>query len=144
MKKCHQGCSYGPSFRSLGLCYNHYSMKYIGYLILGWSLSAYAGLENIFESSNGLPGEGITPGAGEEGVTEFFSSVVSLIQDVVAIVSVLGTCIVGIMYIMSRGDEEKTETAKKYMIAIFAGLILALSAWAIIAMVDLIPTSIQF
>lgn len=119
-------------------------MKYIGYIILGWSVSAYAGLEGIFKDSHGLPGNSIKPGAGESGITKFFSSVVSLMQDVTAIVSVLGICIVGIMYIMSRGDEEKTESAKKYMIAIFIGLVLALSAWAIIAVVDLIPTSIQF
>jgi|GEM_PF-948817 len=119
-------------------------MKYIGYIILGWSLSAYAGLETIFKSSHGLPGDSIKPGAGESGITKFFSGIVSLLQDVTAIVSVLGICIVGIMYIMSRGDEEKTENAKKYMIAIFIGLILALSAWAIIALVDIIPTSIQF
>lgn len=30
------------------------------------------------------------------------------------------------------------------MVAIMIGLVLALSAWAIIAVVDLIPTSIQF
>lgn len=120
-------------------------MKYIGYIILGYSLSAQAkGLENIFESSHGLPGQSVKPGAGESGITKFFSSVISMMQDVTAIVSVLGICIVGIMYIMSRGDEEKTETAKKYMIAILTGLILALSAWAIISMIDLIPTTIRF
>ena len=120
-------------------------MKYIGYLILGYSLSVHAkGLENIFESSHGLPGQSVKPGAGESGITKFFSSVISMMQDVTAIVSVLGICIVGIMYIMSRGDEEKTETAKKYMIAILTGLILALSAWAIISMIDLIPTTIRF
>jgi Type IV secretion system pilin len=120
-------------------------MKYIGYLILGWSLSVHAGgLATIFQSNHGLPGESIRPGAGESGITRFFSSVVAMMQDVTAIVSVLGICIVGIMYIMSRGDEEKTETAKKYMIAIFIGLVLALSAWAIISMVDLIPTTIRF
>jgi hypothetical protein len=120
-------------------------MKYLGYIILGYSLSLHAaGLGTIFDSSHGLPGESIKPGAGEAGVTKFFSGVVSLMQDVTAIVSVLGICIVGIMYIMSRGDEEKTENAKKYMIAILIGLILALSAWAIISMVDLIPTTIRF
>lgn len=144
MKKYHQRRHYGAFVWANGLCYNNDSMKYIGYIILGWSFSAYAGLEGIFDSSHGLPGDSIKPGAGESGVTKFFSSVVALLQDVTAIVSVLGICIVGIMYIMSRGDEEKTESAKKYMIAIFVGLILALSAWAIIAVVDLIPTSIQF
>lgn len=74
----------------------------------------------------------------------FFSFAVSVLQDIVAIVSVLGICIVGIMYIMSRGNEEKTENAKKYIIAILTGLVLALSAWAIIAVIDLIPTTIRF
>lgn len=120
-------------------------MKYIGYLILAHSLSAFAGgLSTIFDSNHGLPGESITPGAGETGVTRFFSWVVAMMQDITAIVSVLGICIVGIMYIMSRGDEEKTQSAKKYMIAILIGLVLALSAWAIISMVDLIPTTIRF
>jgi hypothetical protein len=41
-------------------------MKYIGYLILGYSLSVHAkGLENIFESNHGLPGQSVTPGVGE-------------------------------------------------------------------------------
>lgn len=61
-----------------------------------------------------------------------------------AIAAVLGICIVGIMFIMSHGDEEKTENAKKYMIAIFVGVILAFTAWAIVAMIDLIPNSITF
>lgn len=67
-----------------------------------------------------------------------------MLQDITAIASVLGICLVGIMYIMSRWDEEKTESAKKYMIAILVGLVLVLTAWAIIAVVDLIPTSLQF
>jgi hypothetical protein len=86
----------------------------------------------------------LRPGMGDSGLTRFFSSIVSMLQDITAIVSVLGVCIVGIMYIMSRWDEEKTESAKKYMIAIFIGLALALSAWGIIALIDLIPTSIRF
>ncbi len=68
----------------------------------------------------------------------------SILQDITAIVSVLGICIVGLLLIMSRGDEEKTQNAKKYIIAILIGLVLALSAWAIISLVDLLPTSIRF
>jgi hypothetical protein len=67
-----------------------------------------------------------------------------MLQDVTAIVSVLGVCLVGIMLIMSLGDEEKTQTAKKYMMSIVVGLVLALTAWAIISLVDLIPTTIKF
>ena len=66
-----------------------------------------------------------------------------MLQDVTAIAAVLGICIVGIMYIMSHGDEEKTETAKNYMIAILIGVILAFTAWAMISLVNLIPASIQ-
>lgn len=77
-------------------------MKYIGYLVLTWSLSAFADLSTIFSSSHGLPGSTIRPGTAESGITRFFSSIVSMLQDITAIVSVLGICIVGIMYIMSR------------------------------------------
>lgn len=77
-------------------------------------------------------------------MARFFSFVVSVLQDITAILSVLGICIVGLLLIMSRGDEEKTQNAKKYIVAILIGLILALSAWAIITVVDLIPTSIRF
>lgn len=144
MKEYYQRRSYVIALLITCLRYYYHFMKYIGYIVLTWSLSAYAGLENILDSSHGLPGDSIKSGAGESGITKFFSSVVAMMQDVTAIVSVLGICIVGIMYIMSRGDEEKTENAKKYMIAILIGLILALSAWAIIAVIDLIPTSLQF
>jgi hypothetical protein len=33
------------------------------------------------------------------------------------------------MYITSRGDEEMTSAAKKYMIAIVIGVLIAFSAW---------------
>lgn len=52
-----------------------------------------------------------------------------ILQDITAIIAVLGICLVGIMYIMSHGSEEKTEAAKKYMITIVIGVILAVSAW---------------
>lgn len=56
-------------------------------------------------------------------------SMIIILQDITAIIAVLGICLVGIMYIMSRGSEEKTEAAKKYMITIVIGVILAVSAW---------------
>jgi hypothetical protein len=67
-----------------------------------------------------------------------------MLQDIAAIAAVLGMCVVGIMYVMSTGDEEKTENAKKYMIAIFTGVILAFTAWAIISLIDLVPNSLRF
>jgi len=67
--------------------------------------------------------------------------VLSMMQDIAAIVAVIGICIVGIMYIMSRGDEEKTGAAKKYMISILVGVLIAFSAWGMISLVDAIPNS---
>jgi len=77
-------------------------------------------------------------------VTKLLTSTVSTLQDITAIVSVIGVCLVGILYIMSLGEEEKTQNAKKYLMAIIIGLVLALSAWALISLVDLVPTTIKF
>ncbi len=66
-----------------------------------------------------------------------------MLQDITAIAAVLGICIVGIMYMMSRGDEEKTESAKNYMMAILIGVVLAFTAWAIISLANLLPASIN-
>jgi Type IV secretion system pilin len=113
-------------------------MKYIGSLTL-----FITSMSRALELKNGdLPGQNI--GTGDESVTNFLRFIVSMLQDITAIMSVLGICIVGIMYIMSHGDEEKTETAKKYMIAILIGIILAMTAWGIISLIDTIPNSLQF
>ena len=77
-------------------------------------------------------------------MTKLLTSTVSTLQDITAIVSVIGVCLVGILYIMSLGEEEKTQNAKKYLMAIIIGLVLALSAWALISLVDLVPTTIKF
>lgn len=69
---------------------------------------------------------------------------IGVLQDITAIVAVLGICIVGLMLVMSQGSEEKTEAAKKYIIAILIGVILAATAWSIIAIVDVIPNSLGF
>lgn len=119
-------------------------MKFIGYIILAYTAETFAALGKILDSTYGLPWTRIKSGSGERDLRDFFSSIVTILQDMTAIAAVLGICIVGIMFIMSQGDEEKTETAKKYMIAIFIGVILAFTAWAIVAMIDLIPNSITF
>ena len=120
-------------------------MKYFGCLILGFVSFLFAELQGALpEESHGLPGDILTPGSQESGLKKLFSSVVETLQDMVAIAAVLGICIAGLMYIMSSGDEEKTEKATKYIIAILIGVLLAFTAWAIISMIDLIPNSIDF
>lgn len=140
----YQGCSCGYGSRTHGLCYYRHTMKYIGYLILAYTTGTFAALSKVLDDSYGLPGSTIKSGAGMDRLKTFFSSIVTTLQDIAAIAGVLGICIVGIMYVMSMGDEEKTENAKKYMMAIFIGIIIAFTAYAVIAMIDLVPNSITF
>lgn len=119
-------------------------MKYLGSLILSYTFATFAELSNVLDGSHGLPGDSIKSGAGEQGLSSFFSGVVKMLQDITAIVAVLGICIVGILYITSNGNEEKTEHAKKYIMAIIVGIVLAFTAWAMISLIDLIPNSINF
>jgi TRAP-type C4-dicarboxylate transport system permease small subunit len=105
----------------------------------------FAEIKNILQNSAGLPGNNFISGdTADDSLKTFFSQFVSILQDITAIAAVLGICIVGIMYIMSAGEAEKAESAKKYMITIFIGVILAFTAWAIISLVDLIPQAITF
>jgi type IV secretory pathway VirB2 component (pilin) len=85
----------------------------------------------------GLPGT--TYKIGDLSIT--LQSVIGMLQNITAIIAVLGICIVGIMYIMSRGDEEKTGAAKKYMITILIGVLIAFAAWGMISLVNIIPNS---
>jgi Type IV secretion system pilin len=119
-------------------------MKYLGCIILGLTTALYADLDNILSGSQGLPGASIKAGGGETYVVRFISFVVSILQDMTAIAAVLGVCIVGIMFIKSRGDEEKTSTAKKYLVVIILGLLLVFTAWAIVSLIDLIPNTLRF
>lgn len=123
-------------------------MKYTRYLISSavfYALATFAKIKDSLPAENyGLPGQGIKPGDNEEWLNNFFSKVVGMLQDITAIAAVLGICIVGIMYIMSHGDEEKTEKAKNYIVAILIGTILAFTAWAMISLVNLIPGAIEF
>jgi hypothetical protein len=112
-------------------------MKYIQYIALWIIHSAYAkDFTGIDGSELGLPGP-----KNVENVTLNLRSVVGMLQDITAIIAVIGICLVGIMYIMSHGSEEKTESAKKYMIHIIIGVLLAFAAWGIMSLVNIIPNS---
>ncbi len=66
---------------------------------------------------------------------------IGILQDITAIIAVIGICLVGIMYIMSHGDEEKTESAKKYMISIILGVLLTFAALGIMSLINMIPNA---
>lgn len=81
------------------------------------------------------------PGENASTIVSVLQSVVGKMQDIAAIIAVLGICVVGIMYMMSHGDEEKTAAAKKYMVTILIGVVLAFAAWGIMSLINIIPNS---
>lgn len=112
MKNYYQRRAHGRRNRSSCVCHNRYSMKSIGYIILALSFSTFADIKNIVKDSAGLPGKKFISGGGDESLKAFFTSLVSMLQDITAIAAVIGICLVGILYIMSAGDEEKQKMLK--------------------------------
>lgn len=105
----------------------------LAYVIVLWTWGKK--LAGIEEGATGLPWEDA------ENIIQIFKTVITKLQDITAIIAVLGICIVGLMYIMSHGSEEKTEAAKKYMVTILIGVLLAFTAWGIMSLINLIPNS---
>lgn len=123
-------------------------MKYIGCIVSTFVLTqisyAAGGLSKIFDSSHGLPGSELKPGQGDQWVTKLLAKTANTLLDITAIIAVIGVCVVGYIYITSLWKEEGTAKAKKYLIVIIVWVIIALTAWAMISLVDLIPTSVKF
>lgn len=112
-------------------------MKYIWYLTFCISCSLYAAdLTGIKASELGLPGP-----KNISNVTTNLKSVIGILQDITGMIAIIGICLVWIMYIMSHGSEEKTESAKKYMIHIILGVLLAFTAWGIMSLINIVPNS---
>lgn len=140
MKRNYERRHYGTRIMTLGIRYYHSFMKYTQYIALA-GLYGIALAAPVAIDKTGLPGSGVTVSSGVSSLKQMMISVISMMQDITAIIAVIGICIVGIMYIMSHGDEEKTGAAKKYMIAIGIGTLIAFSAWGMISIVDVIPNS---
>ncbi|MBW7954565.1 hypothetical protein H3C61_02005 [Candidatus Gracilibacteria bacterium] len=101
----------------------------------------------VFASSpevvcNGLPGcEG---GATGEAIAslkdgDFFSFLGNIISEgikYVAVLAVISLIISGIFYLISMGEDEKVNKAKKMIIWSLVGVLLSTSAWAIINMLN--------
>ncbi len=112
-------------------------MKYIGYIAFWVSSLTYAkNLVAIDGNKTGLPSP-----SNISNITSSMKTIIGILQDITAIVAVIGICIVGIMYIMSHGSEEKTEAAKKYMITILIWVLLAFAAWGMMSLINIIPNS---
>lgn len=92
-----------------------------------------------------LPGSGrVDSFEGSRGVTYFLSRIIEKGIDITAMIAVIGVCIVGLMFITATGDPEKAKKATKYLGVIIIGVLIALGAYAIVALIDKIPNSFLF
>lgn len=69
-------------------------------------------------------------------VFNFTSKLISNLINYVAVFAVLALIISWIMYILSGWDEEKTKTAKNWIIWSLVWVFLSISAWSIISIIN--------
>lgn len=69
-------------------------------------------------------------------VFNFTSNVISNLINYVAVFAVLALIISWIMYILSGWDEDKTKTAKNWIIWSLVWVFLSISAWSIISIIN--------
>jgi hypothetical protein len=82
-------------------------------------------------ASNG----GYKGAAGQEGLTAFIGTIISLFLNILGILFLLYTLYGGYMWLIARGNEEKVNTAKDTLKNGIIGLIICLGAYAISAFV---------
>lgn len=68
--------------------------------------------------------------------TKFISVFISQFIQYIAAIAVIALMISGIFYLLSGGEEEKANKAKKAIIWSLAGVFISISAWAIIWVVN--------
>lgn len=87
----------------------------------------------------GLPGcpdekSNPTPANVEDNsFTEAIVEIISFFLPYVAVVAVISIMISGVLYLLSAGDEDKVNRAKKWIIWSLLGVILSTSSWYIVA-----------
>ncbi|MDD3646682.1 MAG: pilin [Candidatus Gracilibacteria bacterium] len=67
---------------------------------------------------------------------DFMVGVVKEFIKYIAVIAVISVMISGIMYLVSGGEEEKINRAKKWIIWSLVGVILSISAWGIINFIN--------
>jgi len=63
-------------------------------------------------------------------------NLISVVIQYVAVIAVIAIMISGILYLVSGGDEEKVKKAKKWIIWSLVGVLLSVSAWFIINLIN--------
>lgn len=89
----------------------------------------------------GLPG--CKSGWGWWWALPFVSNIIAQAIQYLAAIAVIALIVSGIMYVLSWGDEEKTKKAKNWIVWSIAGVVLSLSAWWIISILNNINVNLS-
>lgn len=73
------------------------------------------------------------PNVKENSFTEAIAETIAFLMPYVAVLAVLAIMISGVMYLLSAGDEDKVNRAKKWIIWSLVWVLLSLSSWYIVA-----------
>ena len=118
---------------------------FIIYFLFFISQKASAAVYETLPDFTELPGSNnIEDFEWRNGVTSILSSIIEKGIDITAMLAVIAICIVGLMFITAAGDMEKAKKASKYAGIILVWVILTLSAYAIVALIDKIPNTLRF
>lgn len=101
-------------------------------------LSAYVSLQTAF--AQGFAGElppinGLANGADENSIRNTIIKLINLVLNFLALIAVVVIIIAGIRLIISQGEEEPKEKAKKTIFYAIAGLLIVLFAKVIVGLV---------
>ncbi|MFK7780618.1 MAG: hypothetical protein QM490_05815 [Candidatus Gracilibacteria bacterium] len=72
---------------------------------------------------------------------EFITSIIGQVIQFVAVIAVIALILSGMLYLFSGGDEEKVKKAKSWIIWSLAGVVLSISAWGLVNILDKIIIS---
>ncbi|MDD2870572.1 MAG: hypothetical protein PHS49_01155 [Candidatus Gracilibacteria bacterium] len=91
------------------------------------------GLPGCVDSNIMNPG---TPNISNNIGLELITSIIGQLIQYVAVIAVIALIISGFFYLFSGGEEEKTKKAKTWIIWSLVGVLVSISAWGIINMLN--------
>lgn len=112
-------------------------MKKIFFILVSFTsfLSlAYAAAPTI--ECGDLPGCGGGSVSGRNAPITFIGNLIAEVIKYVAVIAVIALMIAGIRYLLSAGDEEKTNKAKTTIIWALVWVLLSISSWYIINLIN--------
>ncbi len=81
----------------------------------------------------GLPGSGVS---WDKVITKYIPSLIATMIKYIAVIAVISTMISGLMYLTSAWKEDTTKKAKSWIIYSLAWVLLSVSAWYIINLIN--------